>query len=128
MYHSTTMALALSLVAIVAGAQDAATTIAPLPEQLRAEGEVVYRRQCVRCHGDKGQGLGQSHDAAPRLKAGKSRLSVQRITTLVTFGGSYMPRFPDLSDREVAAVATYVRTSFGNDHGPATEAEVASYR
>jgi len=39
-----------------------------------------------------------------------------------------MPPFDSLTDREIAAVATYIRNSFGNNHGIATEEEVAENR
>ncbi len=39
-----------------------------------------------------------------------------------------MPGFGGLSDDEVAAVATFVRSSWGNEFGPVTAAEVAAER
>jgi len=39
-----------------------------------------------------------------------------------------MPPFHDMTDREIAAVATYVRNSFGNKLGIATEEEVGGNR
>ena len=127
-YSNIFMGLAPGLVAMAVAGQASADANAELFGERMAEGEVLYRRLCARCHGDNGQGQGHDHDAAPRLKGSKTRLSVQRITMLVTSGGAYMTRFSDLTDREVAAVATYVRNSFGNRHGMATEIEVSSHR
>ena len=39
-----------------------------------------------------------------------------------------MPPFTNLTDREIAAVATYIRNSFGNNYGIATVEEVAKNR
>jgi mono/diheme cytochrome c family protein len=39
-----------------------------------------------------------------------------------------MPPFNGLSDRQVAAVATYIRNSWGNEFGIVTEAQIAAYR
>ena len=104
---------------------------APAPvsqEVLIAEGASVYRNRCARCHGRDGQGQWYGHDAAPRLDGNFARLSVRRIVVQVIQGGSYMPPFASLTDREIAAVATYIRNSFGNNHGIATEEEVSKYR
>jgi mono/diheme cytochrome c family protein len=47
----------------------------------------------------------------------------------VLYGASYMPGFVDsLSDREVAAVVTYVRNSWGFDYDLVTEEEVVTER
>ena len=44
-----------------------------------------------------------------------------------TYNGQ-MPAFPQLSQEEVVAVATYVRNSWGNSYGPVSEAEVEMAR
>ena len=105
--------------------------VAPAPvsqDVLIAEGASVYRNRCARCHGRNGQGQWYGHDAAPRLDGNFTRLSVRGIAVQVIQGGTYMPPFASLTDREIAAVATYIRNSFGNNHGIATEEEVSKYR
>jgi len=97
-------------------------------EVLIAEGTRVYRNRCARCHGRNGEGQWYGHDAAPRLDGNFARLSVRGITVQVIQGGTYMPPFASLTNREIAAVATYIRNSFGNNHGIATEEEVAKNR
>jgi len=104
---------------------------APAPisqEKLIAEGASIYRNRCARCHGRNGQGQRYGHDAAPRLDGNFARLSVRKIAVQVIQGGTYMPPFSNLTDREIAAVATYIRNSFGNNYGIATEEEVYKYR
>jgi mono/diheme cytochrome c family protein len=95
---------------------------------LIAEGASVYRSKCSKCHGRNGEGQWHGHDAAPRLDRNFAYLSVREIVVQIIQGGSYMPPFASLTDRQIAAVATYIRNSFGNNLGIATEKEVAKYR
>ena len=93
-------------------------TPAPVSQEvLIAEGASVYRNRCARCHGNNGQGQWYGHDAAPRLDGNFARLSVRGIAVQVIQGGTYMPPFDSLTDREIAAVATYIRNSLGNNYG-----------
>lgn len=92
----------------------------------RLLGEAVYRDHCAECHGENGQGHG---DAYPAL-AGNRAVTLPVIDNLLQtllYGGfnaatrEYprpfgMPPFaPTLNDGEIAAVLTYIRTSWGND-------------
>lgn len=125
--------IATTAFALTAGASgiDAQSVDALAPasfEELVKEGASVYRRRCAECHGLNGEGQWQDHDAAPRLAGKPAPLSVERIAVLIIQGGSYMPRFDRLTHREIAAVATFVRNSFGNSHGIVTEEEVAGHR
>lgn len=94
---------------------------------LMEEGQVVYERkaQCAFCHGDEGQGVG-----APKL-AGNTYVQANASLVGIILGGYEshgMPAFRSaLSIREVAAVATYVRNSWGNDFGITTEETVGRY-
>ena len=112
--------------ATVAPNEDVSTPISQ--KVLIAEGASVYRNQCARCHGRNGEGQWYGHDAAPRLDGNFAPLSVRGIAVQVIQGGTYMPPFDSLTDREIAAVATYIRNSFGNNHGIATEEEIAKNR
>ena len=94
---------------------------------LMEEGEDVYERkaQCAFCHGSDGLGAG-----APRL-AGNTYVQANASLVGIILGGYEshgMPAFrSSLSIRDVAAVATYVRNSWGNDFGITTEATVERY-
>jgi mono/diheme cytochrome c family protein len=51
------------------------------------------------------------------------------VIAQILLGRGIMPSFAgQLSDEEIAAVATYIRTSWGNHAGPVNPAEVASVR
>ena len=105
--------------------------VAPAPvslEVLIVEGASVYRNRCARCHGRNGQGQWYGHDAAPRLDGNFARLSVRGIAVQVIQGGTYMPPFASLTNREIAAVITYIWKSFGNNHGIITEEEITENR
>ena len=109
-------------------AQQLVTSGSDSMDELVAEGLKVYRKHCGRCHGKKGEGQRNNHDAAPRLGGNFARLSVAEVTVQIMQGGAYMPPFRALTDREIASVATYVRNSFGNDLGMVTVEDIAANR
>lgn len=93
---------------------------------LKSEGARLFATNCAVCHGDQGQGK-----VGPRLAGnsalGRTQFIVDRI--LDGFPEHGMPAWRDrLSDREIAAVATFVRNSWSNDFGAVTEEEVKSMR
>lgn len=93
---------------------------------LMGEGGQVFGRHCAVCHGPQGEGL-----VGPRLAAnsavGRTDFIVKRI--LDGFPEHGMPAWRDaLSDREIAAVATFVRNSWSNSFGAVTEEEVNALR
>lgn len=116
-----TAAAAGDAVADTDGGEDA------LFEALMDEGAGVFHTICAACHGVNGDEQLASHVVE---LAGNSRLENQRLVIRrVIHGSGYMPGFgTDLSDREVAAVATYVRNSFGNEYGIVGEEAAAADR
>jgi cytochrome c oxidase subunit 2 len=85
----------------------------------------LYTENCAPCHLETGQG-----DAPAPPLAGNSRLRDERLMIgQILMGGEYMPAFgSQLSDAEIAAVATYIRNSWDNKHGPISEAQVKALR
>jgi mono/diheme cytochrome c family protein len=77
----------------------------------------------VPCHGTDAQG-----GAGPALAGNAFLASASAVANQIVNGGGYMPPFGQLSDRQIAAVATYVRNSFTNSFGVVTEAQVAIVR
>jgi len=111
----------------------------PSPPEGSVSGAEVYRQYCTSCHGADGQGLGS---AFPPLSG--SRWVTDDTTTPIrvvlhglqgpiqvqdgTFDGT-MPAFAArLSDAEVAAVLTYVRSQWGNNAPAVTAATVSEVR
>jgi mono/diheme cytochrome c family protein len=86
--------------------------------------DVYARAHCAACHGGLGYG-----GAGPRLRGEPLLEADTYVVGQILLGRGIMPSFGDkLSDREIAAVATYIRTSWGNDFGPVTPERVAEIR
>ncbi len=102
----------------------------PSPETVKAmmeRGETLYARDCADCHGDSGEG-----DAGVAALAGNRAVTMKNPANIVrmirrggfpasTPGNPYphgMPPFQEYGDRDIAAVATYIRQSWGNDAPP----------
>ncbi len=101
-------------------------------------GRAVFARTCVICHQANGQGMpgtfppiAGSHIATGD-KARLIRLVLHGLQGPITVEGraynGMMPAWKALSDAEVAAVLTFVRSSFGNAADAVTVAEVAAER
>lgn len=104
----------------------AAAVVADDPALLAAlvrEGERLFGRNCEVCHGGDGEG-----SEGPRFVDNERLAFVSSTVRQIVFGGAYMPEFGGFSDREVSAVATYIRNSFGNSFGILPEANVAPIR
>jgi ubiquinol-cytochrome c reductase cytochrome b subunit len=100
-----------------------------------AGAETVYAQNCASCHGAQGQGvpgavaalagnpyvIGDPNDVIATVLNG--RTGPLRIKG-VTYNG-LMPAWKDkLSPAEIAAVITFIRSSWGNNATPVTEAQV----
>lgn len=80
---------------------------------LAADGDMVFKARCTRCHG--GDGKGNSAIGTPDFTSAKtlSSLSDADVIETITNGrkGTIMPSWKGkLSDEEIAAVAAYVRS------------------
>jgi len=107
-------------------------------EHLLERGEVVYEAVCQTCHQADGKGLSGSFPplagagdfyGSPAKQAGiiVNGLSGQIVVLGETYNGA-MPAQGHLSDYDIAAVASYVRTSWGNKDGLVKPEDVASVR
>ncbi|MDX6766077.1 MAG: cytochrome c [Candidatus Methylacidiphilales bacterium] len=106
-------------------------------ESLLAEGEETYNQTCAMCHLD-----GHGSEVVPPL-IGAPALSKDDPAELIgiilngqkgkierggkTFDG-IMPPHGYLSDREIAAVATYLRKTYGSHPAPVQPTQVAKLR
>ena len=112
MLRATPVALCLALAAPAALAQDTL-----------ARGAEVYTQYCAICHGAEGNGL------EPRIPALRGSANIENPWILVKNvreGGAMMPPFPTLTTEDIAAVASHVRTSWGNTYGAVTAEEVTA--
>jgi len=98
----------------------------------QADGKQLFNAQCVACHQASGQGL---PGVFPPLDGSEWVSRDERILAnillygingeLTVAGATYkgaMPAFGHLSDAELAALATYIRTSWSNKAAPLTAA------
>ena len=96
-------------------------------EALYRDGIRAYRSVCAACHGREGDEVLSSH--VVKIADNDNLADAEHVIRQVIHGNGYMPGFgAQLNDREVAGVATYIRTSWGNDFGPVREEDVAQYR
>jgi mono/diheme cytochrome c family protein len=115
---------------IAPGGVVAAAAPSPAPEAPKAatvDGRALYEQNCASCHQPDGQGMPPTFPAL----AGNAKLAdAEYVIKTVLYGkpGTAMPPFNKLSDEEVAAIASYVRTAWGNDFGPVSPEDVARLR
>jgi cytochrome c oxidase subunit 2 len=102
-------------------AKPAAAAAAPA-----ADGEKIYKANCAACHQPTGAGAPPTF---PALAGGKIVNGPKdAVIGQVLHGKNMMPPFPQLSDAEIAAVATYIRSSWGNKADAVSAADVAAQR
>jgi mono/diheme cytochrome c family protein len=100
-------------------------------------GKVIYAKQCLSCH--QADGLGVSNMNPPlngkQVSGNKDILIGMVIKGISTHqeidGKTYqnvMPAHPEMNDREIADVLTYIRNSFGNKASAVKISEVKSTR
>ena len=118
------------------------------PQSL-TRGAALYTQHCATCHGDNGQGLQESDSLQSQGKvqipalAGNRAVSLSSSANLVRIilAGGYAPSTPGnphpygmppfvhvLDDEEIAAVATYIRASWGNAAPAVSGSEVVAHR
>ncbi len=122
-----------------AASQGAATTTA---QASGVNGESLYQQRCSSCHQANGQGspgvyppLAGSEYVLAKDAGVPARIVIHGIQGPLTVDGqqynSLMPAYGlgiTMSDAEVAAVLTYIRSSWGNAASAVTAADVAKVR
>lgn len=94
---------------------------------LAEDGAAIFSQNCAACHQPQGQGI---PGAFPKL-AGNTFVQgpAQQVAHTILNGRGGMPKFgEELSDEQIAAVASYVRSSWGNKADPITPDIVAAER
>ncbi|MFK7967374.1 MAG: cytochrome c oxidase subunit II [Burkholderiaceae bacterium] len=82
--------------------------------ELNARGEKVYASNCVACHQANGQGVPGAFPALVGSQKVVGAPADQIAILLNGVQGAAMASFKQLSDVELAAVATYTRNAWGN--------------
>lgn len=87
-------------------------------DALLARGEEVYNTNCAACHQANGQGVPGAFPAIAGSAVATGPLDAHLDIILHGKPNTAMAAFgPQLSDADLAAVATYQRNAFGNDTG-----------
>lgn len=108
----------------VPSSEPVAASEQPDLQALLEQGQEIYAASCAGCHGPDGEGgFGPAH-------AGNANLAdTEFVVGRILNGQGEMPVWGTrLSDEEIAAVATYLRNTWGNDFGAVSPAEVAAQR
>ena len=118
-------------------AGDRRSPIAAVPAS-SVDGGTVYAGNCAACHQATGQGLAGVFPplvGADWVLENDERLvqillhgiNGELVVNGVTYNG-VMPAFAQLSDAELAAVLSHIRSTWGNDAAPITPQQVADGR
>lgn len=90
----------------------------------QAGAHVYMNARCFACHGEYGFG-----GVGPRFREDRFLGVTDYVVAQILIGRGVMPSFAEaLNDQQIAAVATYIRTSWGNNFGHVKPAEVAKVR
>jgi mono/diheme cytochrome c family protein len=91
----------------------------------KSQGQQLFMANgCFACHGQMGDG-----GAGPRLRGNRFLSLTDYVAAQILLGRGIMPAFGDrLNDEQIAAVATYIRNSWGNNFGEVKPQEVAQTR
>ncbi len=117
-----------------------AATTAEAPQSLAQIGKAVYS-QCVTCH--QGSGVGVPGQFPPLAKSEWVNGSEKRLVAILlkglqgpitvlgaksSYGGNMVAWEGSLSDKKIAAVASYIRSQWGNSAPEISEAKVKAAR
>ena len=91
-----------------------------LPDFTISEGQVVYQRYCLFCHGEKGEGDGQNAFSLPSRPANLNKIVLERsdeqLLAIIKQGGiknnpsSIMPSFENtLSELQIKQLIMYLK-------------------
>jgi mono/diheme cytochrome c family protein len=111
----------------------------PPPQTQMTDGARIYKRACIACHEVDGSGAPRIYPPLPgnanlqsAIPADTLRIileGAQTVTTPRAPNAGSMPAYAqDLSDQEIADVATYIRNSWGNSASAVTAEQVARAR
>jgi len=116
-----------ALATVGAGAQSPNQSAVPPGGGLAPDPAQTFAENCAACHQADGKGI---EGAFPALAGDSFVLGPASPSIHVVLDGrAGMPTFrADLTDAQIAAALTHVRTSWGNSARPVTAAEVAALR
>jgi mono/diheme cytochrome c family protein len=94
---------------------------------LAQDGATTFSQSCAACHQPQGQGIPGAFPALAKNPFVQG--PPNQVAHVILNGRGGMPKFSgDLSDDQIAAVATYIRSAWGNKAGPVTPSVVTAER
>lgn len=115
---------AMAIIAVLAAG---ATAPSRAQDSAAADGKALFMKNCAACHQASGRGIPGAFPALAGNAFVQGRAGEVAAVLLKGRGG--MPDFSDsLSDRDIAAVLSFVRSNWGNAGAPLAEAEVLAQR
>jgi mono/diheme cytochrome c family protein len=137
MSDSDVRAIAVYLKDLPAGTPE--LNVVPPTETQMNDGARIYKRACIACHEMDGSGAPRIYPPLPgnanlqsAIPANTLRIILDGAHTLITprapNPGSMPAYAKDLSDQEIADVATYIRNSWGNSASAVTAEQVERAR
>lgn len=85
---------------------------------------VFMQARCFACHGEYGFG-----GVGPRFRENRFLGMADYVVGQILVGRGVMPSFAEaLNNDQIAAVASYIRTNWGNDFGPVKAQQVVEVR
>ena len=91
------------------------------------DGKAIFTKNCAACHQVTGKGI---QGAFPPLAGSAFVMGApSEVATVLLKGRGGMPDFSaSLEDEQIAAVLSYVRSSWGNKAAPISEADISAQR
>jgi len=113
--------VAMAIIAVLA-----AGASAPSRAQ-QMDGKALFMKNCAACHQASGKGIPGAFPALAGNKFVQGKGA--DVATVLLKGRVGMPVFSDsLSDQEIAAILSFVRSNWGNQATPLSEPEVLALR
>ena len=102
----------------------ASDDVAEVDGDQQRRGEVLFANNCAACHNADGSG-----SVGPSFHGNDHLADDAYVAETILFGGSFMTPFKDdLSDQQIADVATFIRNSWGNEFGAVDPETVSEQR
>jgi mono/diheme cytochrome c family protein len=106
---------------------------------VRKTGAKLYEQHCASCHGDEGEGAPGAYPALAGNRAVTMAVPANLVRAVLS--GGYLPATAGnprpygmppfahvLDDAAIAAVVSFIRSSWGNQAGPVTQLQVMRSR
>jgi mono/diheme cytochrome c family protein len=94
---------------------------------LAQDGATTFSQSCAACHQPEGQGIPGAFPALAKNTFVQG--PPDQVAHVILNGRGGMPKFSgDLTDDQIAAVATYIRSTWGNKASPVPAAVVTAER